>query len=270
ALPIWRRSAAPPPRPAPPTGGRRPRRSGATTRRRRPAWPSSARASGGPCGRGSGPKGARRPARPRPRPPRRPPAGPPARTTRRPRACPWAGTSRRSGGGAPRAPRRAARSGARRHRPRPGPRPRPSARRRGRRRRQRAHRAAVVEGELGRGHRPVAAPPAAQLGHPIELALELAAAGAGALLPAAPHALEAAAHLVERLGELRPLPLERRQALEDLVRAALQLRLLDGLADDGEHREQRAGRAEHDLLPEGEVDQLAVVLVHEGVDGLVG
>ena len=38
---------------------------------------------------------------------------------------------------------------------------------------------------------------------------------------------------------------------QDLVGRALQLGLLDGLADDGQHREQRGRRAQHDLLRAG-------------------
>ena len=76
--------------------------------------------------------------------------------------------------------------------------------------------------------------------------------------------------LVERLGELRPLLAEAGQALEDLVARAGELRLLDGLADHREHREEAHRRAEHDLLAEGDVDELRVALVDERPHALVG
>ena len=118
---------------------------------------------------------------------------------------------------------------------------------------------------------PSAAPaPGAQLAHAVEVAFELAAARARQVVPAAADGVEAAAHLVEGVGELAPLLLERRQADQDLVGRALEPGLLDRLADDGEHREQRARRAQDDLLPQRHLDQVTVVLVHEGVDGLVG
>src|SRR5215207_11291124 len=126
----------------------------------------------------------------------------------------------------------------------------------------------VVEAVASPTARPLA--PGAQLADPVELALELAPAGAGEVVPAAPHRVEAAPHLLERVAELAPLLLERPETGEDLVGRALQLHLLDRLADDREHREQRAGRAQHHLLAQRDLDQVAIVAVNERVDRLVG
>src|SRR5262249_58654587 len=64
-------------------------------------------------------------------------------------------------------------------------------------------------------------PAGAELVDPVELALQLAPAGAGEVVPAAADRVEAAAHLVQGVGELAPLGLEAGQAAEDLVGCAL-------------------------------------------------
>ena len=66
-----------------------------------------------------------------------------------------------------------------------------------------------------------------------------------------------------------PLLSEAGQALEDLVAGAGELRLLHGLADHREHREEAHRRAEHHLLPEGHVDELRIPLVDELPHALV-
>ena len=105
---------------------------------------------------------------------------------------------------------------------------------------------------------------------PAELPLELAQPGAGEVFQAALRGVEALHDGVERAGELDPLLAEAAQALEQLVGRALEAGVLDRLAHHRQHCEQGDRRAEHHLLAQRHVDELGVVLVDEGVDGLVG
>ena len=111
---------------------------------------------------------------------------------------------------------------------------------------------------------------AAEVVDPVELALELAAAGAGELLQARwtvskprPTLSSASANLSHCWRE----PARQLRISSDVRSSS---GLLDRLADDGQHREQRERRAQHDPLAQRDVEQVGVVLVDEAVDGLVG
>src|SRR4051812_9122323 len=76
----------------------------------------------------------------------------------------------------------------------------------------------------------------------LELPLDAAATRALELLERVRRGLEVAAHLVHLVDEAVPLLLEPLQSLQDLVRRAAELEVVDGLADHRQHREQREWR----------------------------
>ena len=132
-------------------------------------------------------------------------------------------------------------------------------------------------GGAPRPRHPPAARPAARGGRGWRGGRRCGRAGARAAAPAGPvtssrprwAVSKRLTTTIEGLGELRPLLPEAGQALEDLVARAGEAGLLDGLADHGQHREQAHRRAQHDLLPEGDVDQLRIALVDERPHALV-
>ena len=93
--------------------------------------------------------------------------------------------------------------------------------------------------------------------------------GPGELVERTRRGGEAAAESVH-LGAVRvPLLPERPEHVEDLRRGALHPEALDRLAHDREHREEREGRAHHDPVAEGIVEERRRVLLHERVQLLV-
>ena len=105
---------------------------------------------------------------------------------------------------------------------------------------------------------------------PLELALDAPPTGALELFERVRRGLEVATDLVHLLDEAVPLLLEPLQPLEDLVRGATELEVVDRLTDHRQHREQRERRAEHHLGAQRVVEDRAVLLLDVAVDLLVG
>ena len=104
----------------------------------------------------------------------------------------------------------------------------------------------------------------------LQRALEGPPAGADELVELLLHAVEAALHLLGRLGVLLPLLAELADQREDLVARLLDHEVVERLADDAEEGEQRQRRAHHDALRHGVVEQAGIVLVDEPGELLVG
>ena len=104
----------------------------------------------------------------------------------------------------------------------------------------------------------------------LERPLEGTPAGADEVVVVAPHRAQRPVELVHLLDEHPPLLLERAEQRQDLVRRVHELQVLDRLAHQCQHREQREGRAQHDSALSGLVAELGVVLVDERVELLVG
>src|ERR1700722_8257424 len=73
----------------------------------------------------------------------------------------------------------------------------------------------------------------------VERALQRAVTGCHEPRVLLRHRLESLLHLLELCGVLLPLARELTEQPEDLARRALELEVVDGLTDDGEHRVQR-------------------------------